>query len=124
MGYHVTDPDALAPADDYPCDRRSITGATGLAALHLARYRMAPGEDLARAYHYHELREEAFYVLEGPLHVETPEGTYTVETDSVFVAEPDSPHRPHNPADADGPVTVLGVGAPRSDPALPYDPEE
>lgn len=123
MGYTVVDPDDLEPTEDYPCDRRSITGAAGLATLHMARYTMDPGEQLPRTYHYHELREEAFYVLEGTLHVETPEREYVVETDSVFVAEPDSPHRAYNPEDADAPVTVMGVGAPRSDPALEYDPE-
>ena len=123
MGYHVLDPDGLAPTDDYPCDRRALSEAADLTTLHLARYTLRPGEQLARQYHYHQLREEAFYVLSGPLHVETPDGEYVVETDSVFVAEPDSPHRAHNPADADGPVTVLGTGAPRTDPALAYDPE-
>jgi len=124
MGYSVVDPDELEPTEDYHCDRRSITGASGLANLHLARYTMAPGEQLAREYHYHELREEAFYVLEGTLHVETPETEYVVESESVFVAEPDSPHRAYNPARAEEPVTVLGVGAPRSDPAIPFDPDD
>lgn len=124
MGYRVVDPDELAPSPDYHCDRRSITGASGLTNLHLARYTMQPGEDLARQYHSHELREEAFYVLSGALHVETPEEEYVAETDSVFVAESDSPHRPYNPADAESSVTVLGIGAPRSDPAIPYDPGE
>lgn len=123
MGYSVLDPDALDPTEDYHCDRRSLTGAAGLANLHLARYTMAPGEQLPRTYHSHKLREEAFYVLDGTLHVETPEGEFVVEADSVFVAEPDSPHRAYNPEDADGEVTVLGVGAPRSDPAIEYDPE-
>lgn len=123
MGYHVLDPDDVAPTDDYPCDRRSLTGGAGLHTLHLARYTMDPGEQLPRTYHYHELREEAFYVLEGTLHVETPEREYAVETDSVFVAYPDSPHRAYNPESADGPVTVLGTGAPRTDPALAHDPE-
>lgn len=123
MGYSVVDPDDLEPTEDYHCDRRSITGASGLANLHLARYSMEPGEQLARTYHSHELREEVFYVLAGTLHVETPKREYVVEADSAFVAEPDSPHRAYNPEDADGPVTVLGIGAPRSDPAIPYDPE-
>lgn len=123
MGYSVVDPDELAPTEDYHCDRRSITGASGLTNLHLARYTMAPGEQLPRTYHSHELREEAFYVRSGTLHVETPDQEYVVEPDSVFVVESDSPHRPYNPADADEAVTVLGIGAPRSDPAVPYEPD-
>jgi len=124
MGYHLLDPDDLDPTADYPCDRRTITGAAGLGTLHLARYTLAPGEQLARTYHYHELREEVFHVLDGTLHVETPDREFVVDTDAVFVAEPDSPHRAYNPDDADDPVMVLGMGAPRTDPALAYDPGE
>ncbi|MFB6206036.1 MAG: cupin domain-containing protein [Haloglomus sp.] len=123
MGYHHLDPDALAPTPDYPCDRRGLSDAAELAALHAATYEMAPGEQLPRTYHSHERREELFYVLAGELHVETPEGEFVVETGEAFVAKPDSPHRAYNPDDADGSVRVLGVGAPKSDIARPYDPE-
>jgi len=123
MGYHRIDPDELDPTPDYPCDRRGISDAAELAALHAATYELAPGEQLPRTYHYHENREEAFYVLEGVLHVETPEEAYVVETGEVFVAEPGSPHRAFNPGDAAESVHVLGVGAPKSDIAHPYDPE-
>jgi mannose-6-phosphate isomerase-like protein (cupin superfamily) len=124
MGYHVLDRDSLAPTPDHPCDRRSLSDAVDLATLAAAWYRLAPGEQLPRAYHYHEQREELFYVREGVLHVETPEREYAVPETAVFVAEPDSPHRAFNPADADGAVTVLGVGAPRFDSARPYDPSD
>lgn len=123
MGYHVLDPDGLEPTPDHPCDRRSITGAADLSTLAAAVYEISPGEQLPRRYHYHEQREELFYVLSGTLFVETPEEIREVAAGSVFVAEPKSPHRPHNPADADGPVRVLGVGAPRYDIGRPFDPE-
>ena len=121
MSYHRIDPDVLHSPPDYPCDRRAISEAAGLATLHLARYTLAPGEDLARAYHSHELREEAFYVLDGTLHVETPEEEYVVEADEAFVVEPTNPIRPYNPAEADESVRVLGTGAPKSDPAVRYE---
>jgi mannose-6-phosphate isomerase-like protein (cupin superfamily) len=123
MGYHQIDPEDLPAAEDYPCDRRGISDAAELHALHAATYEMAPGEDLSRAYHYHETREELFYVLDGTLHVETPDEEYVVSADEAFVAEPESPHRAHNPADADESVTVLGVGAPPTDIARPHDPD-
>jgi mannose-6-phosphate isomerase-like protein (cupin superfamily) len=122
MGYHQIDPEDLSATADYPCDRRGVSDAAELHALHAATYEMAPGEDLSRTYHYHETREELFYVLDGTLRVETPDGEFVVSADEVFVAEPGSPHRAHNPADADEPVTVLGVGAPPTDIARPYDP--
>ncbi|GGK67800.1 hypothetical protein GCM10009067_20150 [Haloarcula sebkhae] len=123
MGYHQIDPQDLSETEDYPCDRRGISDAAELHALHAATYKMAPGEDLSRAYHYHETREELFYVLDGTLHVETPDEEYVVSADEAFVAEPESPQRAHNPADADESVTVLGVGAPPTDIARPYDPD-
>jgi mannose-6-phosphate isomerase-like protein (cupin superfamily) len=124
MGYHHVDPDELDGADDYPCDRRSIGDAAGLALLHLARYALEPGDQLPRTYHYHEQREEAFYVLSGTLHVETPDGEYEVGEDEVFVAEPESPHRAFNPDDAAEEVVVLGTGSPQTDPALEYEPSD
>jgi len=124
MGYHTIDPAALPETDDYPCDRRSISEAAELLSLHAGTYEMAPGEQLPRTYHYHDRREELFYVRSGTLHVETPDEEFVVPEDEVFVAEPESPHRAYNPADADDSVKVLGVGAPKSDIALPYDPEE
>ena len=123
MGYHHLDPDDLPPTPDYPCDRRGLSDAAELAALHAATYEMAPGEQLARQYHFHDRREELFYVLAGTLHVETPAREYVVPAGDVFVAEPESPHRAFAPEGAEGPTTVLGVGAPKSDIALPYSPE-
>jgi len=123
MGYHHIDPDDLPASPDHPCDRRPVTEAAELAQLALAVYTMEPGEQLPTTYHYHEQREEAFYVVHGTLAVETPDREYTVEPGELFVAEPESPHRAHNPADADDPVRVVGAGAPNADIARPYDPE-
>lgn len=124
MGYHQIDPGDLEATPDFPCDRRAISDDVDLSVLHLARYTMAPGEQLPRVYHSHRQREEAFVVLSGTLHVETPEEEFVVPEGEVFVAEPENPHRAYNPAEADGDVTVMGTGAPKTDPAIPYDPEE
>jgi quercetin dioxygenase-like cupin family protein len=122
--YHQIDPDALESTPDYPCDRRAVSDEADTTILHLARYTMAPGEQLPRVYHSHHQREEAFVVLSGTLHVETPEEEYVVPAGEVFVAEPESPHRAYNPDDADDDVTVMGTGAPKTDPAIPYEGEE
>jgi mannose-6-phosphate isomerase-like protein (cupin superfamily) len=123
MGYHALDPADLPPSQDHPCDRRSLTEAADLATLAAAVYTLEPGEDLAQEYHYHDQREELFYVLSGTLHVETPEEGYEVPAGETFVVEPKSPIRPHNPDRADEPVRVLGVGAPKFDIGKPYDPD-
>ena len=123
MGYHHVEPDELEPSADHPCDRRSLAEAAELAQLAAAVYDLAPGDDLATTYHYHEQREELFYVLAGDLHVETPDGEFVIGADETFLVDPESPIRPHNPADATESVRVLGVGAPKFDIGRPYDPE-
>jgi uncharacterized cupin superfamily protein len=123
MAYHVVDPEQLEPTEDHPCDRRGVSEVADLATVAAAVYRLQPGEELSQHYHYHDEREELVSVLEGTLTVETPEGGYDVPAGSVFVVEPGSPIRPYNPADADRPVRVFGVGAPRYDIGRRYDPE-
>lgn len=122
MGYHVVDPEAITPTPDRPCDLRSISGAVGLSNLGLNVYEAAPGEQVPLAYHVHDEQEEAFYVCEGTLHVETPERTYEVAAGECFAAEAESPHRAYNPEDADATVRLLAVGAPAIDDVSEYEP--
>lgn len=128
MGYHHVDPAALDQFDDRSADVRSISAAAGLeprdAPLGLRTYRAAPGDQLPLAYHYHDEQVEVFYVLEGELHVETPDGEFVVGTDEAFVIEPGNPHRAHNPAAATDDVRVLAIGAPSVDDAHQHDPDE
>jgi quercetin dioxygenase-like cupin family protein len=124
MGYDVVDSRAVSPAEGRPCDLRRLTSATDLSNLAVSRYRAEPGEQIPLKYHYHDEQEEAFYVLTGTLAVETPEGTYRVESGSLFTATAQSPHRAHNPADADEAVELLAVGAPTvGDEVYEYDPD-
>jgi uncharacterized cupin superfamily protein len=124
MGYHQFDPTDLSASADHPCDRRSIAEAAELAQLAAAVYELDPGEQLSTTSHYHDQREELFYVLAGDLHVETPAETFVVPAGEVFVVEPESPIRPFNPDEAEDAVRVLGVGAPKFDIGKPYDPDE
>jgi len=125
MGYRVVDADAVDPAPDRPCECRKLSEPGGLDHAAINRFRADPGEQLPLAYHYHETQQEAFYVLSGTLAVETPGETYEVETDELFVVDPESPQRAYNPGDADGPVTVLAIGAPpAADDAVAYDPAD
>ncbi|MFD1570917.1 cupin domain-containing protein [Halorubrum laminariae] len=125
MGYRVVDADAVDPAPDRPCECRKLSEPGGLDHAAINRFRAEPGEQLPLAYHYHETQQEAFYVLSGTLAVETPGETYEVGTDELFVVDPESPQRAYNPADANGSVTVLAVGAPpAADDAVAYDPAD
>ena len=123
MEYHVVDPADLEPTEEFPCDRRSVADAAGLSTVAAAVYELAPGDQLSRSYHYHQQREELFYVLKGTLAVETPGEEHEVPAGSVFVAAPDSPLRPHNPESAEVTVRVFGTGAPQHDIGRVYEPE-
>ena len=125
MGYHLVDPEDIEQLDDRPADVRSLTGAVGFtpreSPLGIRLYEAAPGEQLPLSYHYHDEQLEAFYVLEGTLHVETPDGDVQVGADRAFVVEPGNPHRAYNPADSAESVRVLAVGAPSVDDAHTYE---
>ena len=124
MGYRTVDHAAVSPSDGRPCEMRALGAAAGLSNVAVNRFRAEPGEQLPLAYHYHEEQEEAFYVLSGTLHVETPEGTHEVGTDDLFAVDPESPQRAYNPEDADADVVVLAIGAPAVDgDAVAYDAE-
>lgn len=120
MGYHVVDPADLDPEPNRPSEMRYVSKAAGMENMGLRVYDVAPGEDIPLSgLHYHDQQEEAFYVVEGELGVETPERTYHVEDGQFFVAEPDSPHRAYNDSDTD--TKVLAVGAPSVDDGHVYE---
>jgi mannose-6-phosphate isomerase-like protein (cupin superfamily) len=128
MGYHLIDPDDLDQWDDRPADVRSLSTAAGYdyqdSKLGLRVYQLEPGEQSGLAYHYHDEQVEAFYVLEGTLHVETPDEEYVVESDQALFVDPGSPQRAYNPEDADAATRVLAIGAPSVDDANAYDPAD
>ncbi len=128
MGYHHVDPDSLEQWDDRPVDVRSISAAAGLdyqdAKLGMRVYEADPGEQFPLSYHSHDEQVEVFYVLEGTLRVQTPEGELTVGADEALVIDPGSPQRAFNPESAEESVRALAIGAPSVDDAQPYEPEE
>ncbi len=121
MAYHVVDPDELDQLDDREASVRSISDHAELDTLGLRVYRVEPGQQIPLAYHYHDEQEEAFYVLEGELHVETPDEEFAVPTGQLFVVEPGNPHRAFNPDGAAEAVEVLAVVAPSVDDVHAYE---
>jgi mannose-6-phosphate isomerase-like protein (cupin superfamily) len=125
MGYRVVERDEVEAVPDRPCELRRLSEPAGLSEFAVNWFRADPGEQIPLAYHYHEEQEEAFYVLSGTLAVETPEETYEVSEGGLFAADPQSPHRAYNPAEADEAVVVLAMGSPAvSGDAREYDPED
>jgi len=123
VSYHVIDPDDLDPMPDRDADAFSVSDAADLETLGMRLYVAAPGQMIPLAFHYHDEQEEAFYVVAGTLHVETPDRVYAVDPGQVFVAEPGSPHRAFNAEDATEPLRVLALGAPSVDDAHVYEGE-
>ncbi|WP_435157864.1 cupin domain-containing protein [Haladaptatus sp. DFWS20] len=128
MGYHLIDPNDLDQWDDRPTDVRSLSVAAGYdyqnSKLGLRVYELAPGEQSGLSYHTHDEQVEAFYVLDGTLHVETPDETFVVESDQVLFVDPGSPQRAFNPETAETATRILAIGAPSVDDAHPYDPTD
>lgn len=123
MSYRVVDSTTAEPTPDRPCELRRLTDAAGLEQMAINRFRAEPGEQIPLKYHSHEKQEEAFFVLSGTLFVETPEETFEVVEGCLFTVSPGDPQRAHNPEDADDPVEVLAIGAPKvSGDATAYDP--
>lgn len=121
MASHVVDPNELDQLDDRPASVRSISDHVGLETLGLRVYRVAPGQQIPLAFHSHDEQEEAFSVLAGELHVESPEREFVVPAGQLFVVTPGGPHRAFNPADASAPVEVFAVGAPSVDDVHAYE---
>ena len=122
MGYHVVDPEDLEPEPDRPSEMRYVSEAIGMENLGLRLYHVEPGEDIPiSGLHYHDEQEEAFFVVDGELSVETPEQIYRVPTGQFFIAEPGSPHRAYNDADSPGSARVIGIGAPPVDDSNNYE---
>ena len=117
-------PEDVDPFDGEGREFRSISTALGLERLGLSVIEAAPGEQLPLQYHYHDEQEEAFFVVDGTLHVETPERKFVVQEGDLFVVEPSNPQRAFNPADADESVEVLAVGAPSVDDVNRYEPDD
>lgn len=125
MGYRIVGVADVEPEPDRSSQCRKLSGPGELDKMAINHFTPAPGEEIPLAYHYHDEQEEAFYVLDGTLSVETPEGIFEVEEDELFVVDPGSPQRAFVPDDADGPATVLAIGAPPADGDVhAYEPDD
>lgn len=112
MGYHIVSVDGIEPHPEHECDRRTLSAAVDLEHVGMSIYTAEPGDQIPQHYHLHEVQEEVFYVVEGEMHVETPEETFEVENNQVFVVEPGYYHRAFNPDTADETLRVVVVGGP------------
>lgn len=120
MAYHLVDSEDITPEEGIPGDHRYLDSIVDLQNFSMQIVEAQPGEDFA-PYHTHSVQEEVFFVIEGNLHVTTPEENFVVEPSDFFVAEPENPLHPHNPEDADSAVRAVLVNAPHADDFEMYD---
>ena len=103
--------DEVTPADvGSDTERRSLGDALEATAVAINRYRLEPGNRLA-GLHAHGDQEEVFVVLDGTLTFETLDGAVTVGGGEAVRFSPGEYQSGKN--DAEGPATVLALGAPR-----------
>lgn len=112
MSYRLVDVDDLQSAPNPTTAKQEIDEALGVDAFGFNRYVVAPGERVPWGYHSHPRHEEVFYVLEGVLTVDTPEGSLRVEAGEALYVPPDHLNRAHNAGD--DVVELLAVGAPKA----------
>ena len=93
-------------------EKKELDEALGASTLGLNVYTADPGEQVPWGGHRHPDHEEVFYVLEGELRVETPDGEFTVGPDEAFFVPAD--HWNRAVAAGDGPCRFLAIGAPKA----------
>lgn len=136
MGYHVVDPEDVEAMSGRSATALSITEHIGHhgsgtprssdrhdAKLGLRLYEAGPGEQIPLRYHYHDEQIEAFYVIDGCVNFETPDGTFVVGQNNFFVVESGNPHRGYVPEGGEE-SRVIAIGAPSVNDGHEYDPEE
>jgi quercetin dioxygenase-like cupin family protein len=105
---------AVADVENTPNPTRAkheLDEVMGASTFGLNYYVAEPGEQVPWGRHRHPDHEEAFYVLEGRLRVETPDGDYSVAPDEVFFVPAD--HWNRAVAVGDDPCRLLAIGAPK-----------
>lgn len=91
--------------------KKQVDEAVGASEFGFNVYTAAPGERVPWGYHRHPEHEELFYVLEGALSFETPDGEYRVEAGEAFFVPADAPQTAS--ATGDVPARFVAVGAPK-----------
>lgn len=92
---------------------RQLDEALDVTGFSMNHFELAPGESPAHSMHKHPEQEEVFYVLDGTVSVETPDGEpdRTLDADEALRVPPDTYQFVVNRSDDQ--ATLLALGAPR-----------
>lgn len=104
--------DDLPDAPNPTRHKKEVDEAVGASAFGFNVYVAEPDELVPWGAHRHPGHEELFYVIEGELAVETPDGEFAVGAGEAFFVPADAP----NKARVGGNATArfVAVGAPKS----------
>ena len=111
MSYRTVRVEELPNAPNPTTAKKEVDEALGVEAFGFNVYTVAPGERVPWGFHSHPRHEELFYVLDGVLTVDTPEGSMVVEAGEALYVPPGHPNRAHNAGDVV--VELVAVGAPK-----------
>lgn len=92
-------------------EKKELDRALGVTTFGLNVYSADPGEQVPWGRHRHPDHEEVFYVLEGELRVETPDGDFVVGRDEAFFVPAD--HLNRAVVSGGEPCRFLAIGAPK-----------
>jgi uncharacterized cupin superfamily protein len=90
---------------------RRVGEALGTSDVGLSYYELDAGQNLSGGVHTHMDQEEIFYVLDGTLTFQTMEEEIEVGAGEVARFAPGDFQQGKN--ESDGPVRLLGIGAPK-----------
>ncbi|MDZ7702326.1 MAG: cupin domain-containing protein [Halobacteriales archaeon] len=109
--YRTVAVDELPDAPNPTRHKKEVDEAVGATAFGFNVYEAEPGELVPWAAHRHPDHEELFYVLEGELAVETPDGEFAVGAGEAFFVPADAPNSAR--AAGEGRTRLVAVGAPK-----------
>jgi uncharacterized cupin superfamily protein len=105
-------------------DRRALTDPLDATDLAINYYRLEPGQSLSGGMHTHMDQEEVFYVVDGTVTFETPEGEHEVGGDEAIRFAPGDYQTSENKTDDDAVVLALGAPKDSSDVRVPMECRE
>ncbi len=112
-GYRKVSIESLPNTPNPTREKKEVDVAVDATEFGFNVYTADPGERVPWGYHRHPNHEELFYVIEGALAFETPDGTDRVEAGEAFFVPRDHPNAAH--AVGDRPTRFVAVGAPKEE---------
>lgn len=109
---------------DQDVDRRGLTEELNASDLAINYYRLDPEQSLSGGMHAHMDQEEVFYVVDGTVTFETPDGEHAVGPDEAIRFAPGEYQTSANRTDDEAVVIALGAPQESTDVRVPMECRE